>query len=824
MEISEAATPTSLRFRFNQPRRDGTLITPLKHPSPARPSCLCLKAKYWSLSEQSWGYVIREVFNDDFEAKMTEKFSCIGDIDSHVDLGPGAVTALFGFTLRIVAPDSQIEVACADSIVTQQLLESKCNLALSMQQANFAKLCPQSFVVPADFDVDLLLRPENPGGTRSEVAEKLSRISRENPWVLKLDGSSCGLAVHFVVDPKEAARLIKMEQLSRDLENRSTGNEQNVSTRSMARTNWVCQRHIEKPLLVRGGRKFHLRAFTLSFSGKTFLFEGALFARLCAKPWSKNDLQDPKKNLSNHTQAQKNLPGGAAKKVDVGLLATSEELPLLQAACPNLIPRIRRLVRRAIRIGQVNDATICGFKNKHKVEHQWTEFCLLAFDIMVNEDGRLFILEVNRGPGGIERETSGMSKKFRSGMRQMIRETAALTVAEGLSRRNRHDLSEVFLSDKNLCGFKPLLVPSQGNVLEGDITDSTILAIRRSSIRNGTALKAERLVWEFSGGLSGVVQQSFGEELGKPEQKTMPAKKYSSAQDFFASMGENDDESSKAEEFECQQELAERRVARGWRDHLVGFEDKQGRSALQLAVITKAGPDVCRLLISLGADATKTIGKYGAPILHYAVTALSDIDTIQALLSAGASTLDSFQGICALELAAAAVADASAELQNFKELKCIADALLADARRKNFDNLHDPNETRNPLIVRLLKSAPSLEGDRNALLKIGKALNDRLKSQEFSFDSKNSPLKEEKIPATFLFDDSKSCEMWLSEGAVAMSTGNYEEAASCFYQAMVGADVSGIAEAQRMLKTAVQAARSAGGLEMLILSSSDEDY
>ena len=60
----------------------------------------------------------------------------------------------------------------------------------------------------------------------------------------------------------------------------------------------------------------------------------------------------------------------------------------------------------------------------------WTPFCLLAFDIMINEDGQLFILEVNRGPGGIEQGTAGMSSKFRSGMQQMVREVVLLTAAE----------------------------------------------------------------------------------------------------------------------------------------------------------------------------------------------------------------------------------------------------------------------------------------------------------------------------------------------------------------------------------------------------------
>ena len=165
-------------------------------------------------------------------------------------------------------------------------------------------------------------------------------------WVLKLDGSSCGLAVHVVTDPMQVAELLQQEQ-ERTFE-------------SATPMNWVCQRHITRPLLVRGGRKFHLRAFTLTMSGETHLFEAALFARLCAEPWSSDDLHDPLKNLSNHTQAQKNLPGGATAEVSVGLLATSDELPLLSAACPLLLERTRRLLRRAIRIGEVNDATIWG--------------------------------------------------------------------------------------------------------------------------------------------------------------------------------------------------------------------------------------------------------------------------------------------------------------------------------------------------------------------------------------------------------------------------------------------------------------------------------
>ena len=55
-----------------------------------------------------------------------------------------------------------------------------------------------------------------------------------------------------------------------------------------------------------------------------------------------------------------------------------------------------------------------------------------------------------------------------------------------------------------------------------------------------------------------------------------------------------------------------------------------------------------------------------------------------------------------------------------------------------------------------------------------------------------------------------------------MYLGKFEDAASSFYQAMVGADEDSMKEAQSMVKVAVNAARAEKGLG-LILSSSDSD-
>merc|ERR1712216_416396 len=104
-------------------------------------------------------------------------------------------------------------------------------------------------------------------------------------------------------------------------------------------------------------------------------------------------------------------------------------------------------------------------------------------------------------------------------MRQMIQETIVLTAAESMRTSNKSDLAERFLSNKKISGFVPLLVPGINDGLGEDdgtgVNDAAALAIRRRNTRSGVAVRAEKLLWEHSGGLSGIVQQSFvdsGEE------------------------------------------------------------------------------------------------------------------------------------------------------------------------------------------------------------------------------------------------------------------------------------------------------------------------
>jgi hypothetical protein len=149
--------------------------------------------------------------------------------------------------------------------------------------------------------------------------------------------------------------------------------------------------------------------------------------------------------------------------------------------------------------------------------------------------------------------------------------------------------------------------------------------------------------------------------------------------------------------------------------------------------------------------------------------------------------------------------------------------------------------TENQAVANLLSGVPS-RSDYNAIMDIGKNLNLKLEEringtvadgsgEHVSYRDTTAAedaaaiakgLANSTKEATFAFDDSRTCAAWLKKGKEDMETEHFEEAASSFYQAMVGAEDEDMVEAQNLLKIAVQAARAAKGLPFLQEVSSSE--
>lgn len=327
------------------------------------------------------------------------------------------------------------------------------------------------------------------------------------------------------------------------------------------------------------------------------------------------------------------------------------------------------------------------------------------------------------------------------------------------------------------------------------------------------------------------------------------------------------------------------KAAMKWRHFVLNFRDQQGRTALHIAAVDDSSSrnhsDICRLLLQLGHDPSPA-DSTSAPVLHYSVTTgnADSCAVVQTLLKGGASALTTYEGISALEMAAGAAAamvdandsgDGTKHTQTTMETTLdIVKALLRAAReeaatvattvannkgtgsgghtsRREDDEEGHQNTatfstlTENQAVANLLSVVPS-RADYNAIMDIGKTLNLKLEKringtvadgsgEHVSYRDTTAAedaaaiakgLANSTKEATFAFDDSMTCAAWLKKGKEDMETEQFEEAASSFYQAMVGAEDEDMVEAQNLLKIAVQAARAANGLPFLQEVSSSE--
>ena len=328
------------------------------------------------------------------------------------------------------------------------------------------------------------------------------------------------------------------------------------------------------------------------------------------------------------------------------------------------------------------------------------------------------------------------------------------------------------------------------------------------------------------------------------------------------------------------------KAAMEWRRFVLNFRDQQGRTALHIAAVDDSSSrnhsEICRLLLQLGHDPSPA-DSTSAPVLHYSVTTgnADSCAVVQTLLKGGASALTTYEGISALEMAAGAAAamvdandsgDGTKHTQTTMETTLdIVKALLRAAREEAAtvattmaDNKDTGNSgghtsrreddeeghqdmttvstlTENQAVANLLSDVPS-RADYNAIMDIGKALNLKLEEringtvadgsgEHVSYRDTTAAedaaaiakgLANSTKEATFAFDDSRTCAAWLKKGKEDMETEHFEEAASSFYQAMVGAEDEDMVEAQNLLKIAVQAARAAKGLPFLQEYSSSE--
>jgi len=158
-----------------------------------------------------------------------------------------------------------------------------------------------------------------------------------------------------------------------------------------AMTNRIVQKYIERPLLLFGGRKFDIRQWVLVKSVaplKVFLFSEC-YLRLCNDAYDLGDLENRQRHISNwqvNKHGQNVIEGSVAS-----LPMFEDELKKITGKsdfwAAHLAPQMEHIVVSAMRSVQT------------KLVPRKESFELYGIDVMIDEDFKMWLLEVNLSPG-----------------------------------------------------------------------------------------------------------------------------------------------------------------------------------------------------------------------------------------------------------------------------------------------------------------------------------------------------------------------------------------------------------------------------------------
>jgi hypothetical protein len=171
----------------------------------------------------------------------------------------------------------------------------KTNLAKFLAAADAEELCPEQVVVHRPDDI---------------AAQLAARVVPDSPWVLKSANGSKGDEVHLVtsvnqvatiMDEDAASRTELQEELPFGLLHTEGDCDEAVDAGSVNDGGYVLQKHIDRPMLVEGGRKFSLRAYLLlePAAHRVYSYEHDFEVRLADEPFDPEAVGDPSRLITN---------------------------------------------------------------------------------------------------------------------------------------------------------------------------------------------------------------------------------------------------------------------------------------------------------------------------------------------------------------------------------------------------------------------------------------------------------------------------------------------------------------------------------------------
>ncbi len=338
----------------------------------------------------------------------------------------------------------------------------KTKLALFLQSSGSEHLCPETIVLQSPDDMTLDLQ---------------SRVTAATPWVLKGAAGSKGDEVHFVASPGEVQEVMRASETAREharealLEFAQFGDvwsdteagieeegEYDVAYRDVGH---VLQRHIDRPMLIEGGRKFTLRTYLLlhAATNRVWTYEHDYEVRLADMPYEQG--------TENHGDVRQLLTNGSSSSRAWGMDGTAHGAGWRRMASEySELTEVRPLVREfmaecgrcllpAAAVAAAPEATKSS-KCTENDEEKGAEaqlFELVGLDLMIEDslhqelclgDGgnellpRCWMLEVNCFPRAAPfEEMEGKSQAFHLGMIDFCASLMAMLIGNGVNNHWR---------------------------------------------------------------------------------------------------------------------------------------------------------------------------------------------------------------------------------------------------------------------------------------------------------------------------------------------------------------------------------------------------
>ncbi len=183
----------------------------------------------------------------------------------------------------------------------------------------------------------------------------LEQFDSTKKWILKLEDGSSGKDVHIINKPSDLAVM---------------------HTKSVGKR-WVLQEYITNPKLLRGKFKFHLRSHSLLMNDKVKVFD-TCDVLAATHEYNYTDFNDLQAHITNVS---------VNKHESNHSTYISSEFPDIHA----LMPDVYKLIKKSL---------IAPSSKYDRIDYSgYTPFLVLAHDILIDDNNKLWLLEVNCGPG-----------------------------------------------------------------------------------------------------------------------------------------------------------------------------------------------------------------------------------------------------------------------------------------------------------------------------------------------------------------------------------------------------------------------------------------